>query len=186
MRRMAKSPDRRRTASAVGDFPRNRSRSGTRRRATGSIISCRWRRSGRRPRPSCARVSLRSRSPNCASSAAKARWSTPCRRTAFHWRSWMRSRARPESRSTGGEIRCRQDAELCAGGRAGTADRSPPRRRTVEQLGVFRRIRDAQDLSAPSARAAPGNRDVAVSGRARRVRQYAAAAGYDRTRARRR
>ena len=57
---------------------------------------------------------------------------------------------------------------------------------TVEQLGVLRRLRDAEDLPAASTRSASRDRNVAFSGRARRVCQHAAAAGDDRTRSRRR
>ncbi len=51
--------------------------------------------------------------------------STPCRRTVSHWRSWMRSRARRRLPARPRRNPLRQDTELCAGGRAGTANGSP-------------------------------------------------------------
>ncbi len=59
---------------------------------------------------------------------------------------------------------------------AGAAECSPRRRRAVEQFGLLRRICDAEALSAPRAGAASRDRDVAVSGRAGRLCQHAAAA----------
>ena len=86
----------------------------------------------------------------------------------------------------GGEIRCRKTPLFDQVALPERLVVAPPRRRTVEQLGALRGLRDAQDLSAPAARPAPGDRDVAFSGRARRVCQHAAAARDHRARSRRR
>ena len=79
-----------------------------------------------------------------------------------------------------------QDADLRSSRAAGAADGSPQWGGTVEQLDHLRRLRDAENLSAPAARSASRNRDVAVSGRARRVCEHAAAAGVHGARSRRR
>jgi hypothetical protein len=54
-------------------------------RGSSSTISSRSPRSGRRQRASCAKGSFRLRLPSCASSAVRAPWSMPSRRTVSHW-----------------------------------------------------------------------------------------------------
>ena len=66
--------------------------------ASGSIMRCRWPRAGRPRAASCAIRCCRRRWPSCASSAAKARWSMPPRRTGSRWRCSTRSSSRATSR----------------------------------------------------------------------------------------
>ena len=67
----------------------------------------------------------------------------------------------------GGEIRCRKTANFERVRVSGAPFGSAQRHGTVEQLGVLRRLRDAQDLPAASTRPASRDRDVELSCRAR-------------------
>ncbi len=100
------------------------------------------------------------------------RSSTRCRRTGFITGADGRNRGRRQdlARSTTAKfIKCvfDQDAGLRPGAAAGAVERqvAPGQCRAVEQLGLFRRIRDAEAVPSAWSRTSSRDRDVAVSGR---------------------
>ena len=138
--------------------------------AAAHAISCRWQRlvaGGDRAAPGAAPVTLAELRQFRREGAHRRRHVAGWFRIGDHRRDCSRGTM---PRRPGGEIR------LHARHRA-FDQAAPPERlrfarggdRAIEQLGVLRRVRDAQDLPRLRSRPAPGDRDVAISRRARRI-----------------